>query len=118
MGTATVGADAAPRMCKLTAIVRGSALERVEGRLKDLRVPGMTVTQVKGYGESANYYRTDWTVAHARIEIFLAAERADEVARAIIEVAATGAEGDGLVAILPVEALYRVRTGRAPGQSR
>ncbi len=90
-------------VCKVTAIVRLSMLERVEDRLQDLQVPGISVTKVKGYGEYANFFRPDWMVEHARIEIFLHSARADEVARAIADAARTGGSGDGLVAVLPVE---------------
>jgi nitrogen regulatory protein P-II 1 len=96
---------------KVTAIVRTIVLEKVERRLQDLCVPGISVTRVKGYGEYANFFRTDWIVEHARIEIFLRCERADEVARAIIDAARTGGPGDGLVAVSPVDSVYRIRSG-------
>ena len=96
---------------KVTAIIRVSALEQVERRLQELGVPGVTVTKVKGYGEYANFFARDWLVEHVRIEIFLTRERAAEIARAIAAVARTGFAGDGIVVVLPVEAVYHVRTG-------
>ena len=96
---------------KVTAIVRSTALEKVEDRLQAVGVPGITVSTVKGFGEYANLIRHDWSVEHARIEIFLRSERADEIARAIIESASTGLAGDGLVVIEPVESIYRIRSG-------
>ena len=96
---------------KITAIVRTLVLEKVEERLREIHVPGISVTRVKGFGEYANFFRPDWISEHARIEIFLRQERADEVARAIINAAHTGGAGDGLVVILPVEAVYRIRSG-------
>lgn len=99
------------QLCKVTAIIRLTKLEAVEARLRDFHVPGISVTKVKGYGEYANFFRPDWMVEHARIEIFLHRERADEVARAITAAARTGESGDGIVAVLPVEVIYRVRTG-------
>lgn len=38
-------------LSKITAIIRVSMLKTVEKRLQDLRVPGISVTKVKGYGE-------------------------------------------------------------------
>ena len=96
---------------KITAIVRTSMLGDVERRLKELDVPGISVTKVKGYGEYANFFTSDWIVEHARIEIFLPRERADDVARAVVAAAATGEPGDGIVVVLPVESMYRIRTG-------
>lgn len=95
---------------KVTAIIRSSVLNDVERRLRDIHVPGVSVTKVKGYGEYANFFRPDWSCRHARIEIFCRHERADEIARAIVDAAHTGGAGDGLVVVLPVESIYRVRT--------
>lgn len=94
---------------KVTAIIRGDKLEKVEQRLHELRVPGISVTRVKGYGEYANFYTNDWMTPHARVEIFISARRADEIAQAIMEAACSGAAGDGIVAVLPVEKLYKIR---------
>ena len=105
---------------KVTAIVRTAMLPDVERRLRELDVPGISVTKVKGYGEYANFFTSDWIVEHARIEIFLPASRAQDVAHAIVDAAATGEPGDGIVVVLPVEQMYRIRTGectpaRSPG---
>ncbi len=95
---------------KIVAIIRSAELQKVEGRLVDMRVRGISVTKVKGFGEYANFFNPDWMVTHSRIEIFTEAARVDEIASAIMDVAHTGMEGDGIVAVLPVEKLYRVRT--------
>ena len=96
---------------KVTGIVRADVLERVERPLQELQVPGLSVTKVKGYGEYANFFGRDWLVEHVRIEIFVVREQADEIAGAIVTTARTGGPGDGIVAVLPVEAVYHVRTG-------
>lgn len=96
---------------KVTAIVRCTCLEQVEKRLQESRVKGLTVTHVKGFGEYANFFRRDWAVTHARIEIFTSATRAEEIARTIMDAARTGAPGDGIIAILPVEKVLRIRNG-------
>ena len=95
---------------KITAIVRPDAVEGIETRLHELGVPGMSVSQVKGYGDYADFFKNDWMVTHMRIEVFLGRGRAEQVAEAIMEVAHTGVEGDGLVAITPVDAIYHIRT--------
>ena len=55
---------------KVTAIIRSSSQEQVEGRLQGMNVKGMSVGHVKGYGEYANFFTHDWQVTHSRIEIF------------------------------------------------
>jgi len=95
---------------KVTAIIRADVLEKVERKLQAIAVTGISVTKVKGYGEYSNFYSKDWMVDHARIEIFTHKSKADAIVRNIIETAHVGLEGDGVVAVLPVEKLYRIRS--------
>jgi nitrogen regulatory protein P-II 1 len=94
---------------KITAIVRSTALEHVEQRLRDLGVPGMTVTHVTGFGDYANFFRRDWLVTHAKIEIFTDDTLVPAIVSCITEVAHTGTPGDGIIAVLPVEEFLRIR---------
>jgi nitrogen regulatory protein P-II 1 len=94
---------------KIIAIVRNQVLEEVEGRLIDMRVKGISVSKVKGYGEYANFFNPDWMVTHSRIEIFTEESKVDEIVTAIMEVAHTGMAGDGIVAVVPVQKVYRIR---------
>ncbi|WP_297528734.1 P-II family nitrogen regulator [Thiohalobacter sp.] len=98
---------------KVTAIVRSEKLERIEERVTAEGARGMSVTEVRGCGELKDFFNKDWLVNHARVEIFTRADRAERLAQAIMEEAATGEAGDGIVAILPVQQVYRIRT-RAP----
>ncbi|WP_456407281.1 P-II family nitrogen regulator [Thiolapillus sp.] len=95
---------------KITAIVRPAAVSAIEDLLHKQGIPGMSIGHVKGYGDYADFYRNDWMVSHVRIEIFIAETMAEQVAEKIMDVAHTGLEGDGLVAILPVSAVYHIRT--------
>jgi len=49
-------------------------------------------------------------VTHTRIETFSENARVDEIVTAIMEIAHISMPGDGIVAVLPVEKLYRIRT--------
>jgi nitrogen regulatory protein P-II 1 len=102
-----------PSYRKVTAIVRIEDLERVEKALQDLRVSGVTVTRVKGYGEYKDFFECDWLGAYARLELFTGEERVSRVVDAILSVASTGTAGDGIVSVLPVERVWRIRS-RAP----
>jgi len=95
---------------RIVAIVRGSVLEQVEERLKQTGVKGITVSVVKGYGEYANLYKADWMVNSARIEVFAEQSCVDTIVKSIMDTAHSGCSGDGLVAVMPVEKLYRIRT--------
>jgi len=95
---------------RIVAIIRGSVLEQVEDRLKQLGIKGITVSLVKGYGEYANLCKEDWLVQNARLEVFTQQTQVDDVVAAILDAAHAGVPGDGLVAVMPVEKLYRIRT--------
>ena len=95
---------------KVVAIVRNSVLEKVEERLNQLGVKGISVSRVKGHGEYANFFKADWMVTNAKIEIFTEKSKVDEIVTAILDSAHVGSPGDGVVAVLPVEKLYRIRT--------
>lgn len=95
---------------KVTAIIHRNVLEDVEAVLQQAGSGGITVTKVKGYGEYADFYERDWLTTHVRVEIFTTAARADPLAQLIADTAHTGLAGDGIVAILPVERVIRIRT--------
>jgi len=100
---------------KVTAIVRTDCLESVEHALQTLGVPGITVSRVKGYGEHANFFRSDWCCTHARIEIYAEQTHVDDIVDAILASAHTGLSGDGIVTVIPVERLLRIREKREIG---
>ena len=95
---------------KVTAIFRLELLEKVERKLQELGVKGVSVSKVKGYGEYADFYAKDWMTNQARVELFTEAAEAETIAQAIMDAASLDMEGDGIVAILPVEKIYRIRT--------
>ncbi|MEP6672536.1 MAG: P-II family nitrogen regulator [Chthoniobacter sp.] len=95
---------------KITAIIRSERLEDVEKQLQNAGVKGLSVSKVKGYGEYANFFTHDWMVTHARIEIFTDTDNAERIAGVIMEAAHGAGEGDGIIALLPVEKVYRIRT--------
>lgn len=95
---------------KITAFIRPNLLDKIEDALKGEGVPGVSISQVKGYGEYANIYAKDGMVSAVRVEVFIDTECADTVARAIMKAAHTGLEGDGIVTISPVETIYHIRT--------
>ncbi len=96
---------------QITAIIRNYLLKSVEKRLRELGVKGITVSRVKGYGEHKEYFTTDWLSEQSRIEVFATRDKVDAIVGAIIESAHTGMAGDGLVAVLPVEKIFRIRSG-------
>ena len=96
---------------KVTAIIRNEAIENVEMALKKAGVSGFTVAKVKGVGEwEKKFSFFDGPSAHCKIEIFSEGSRAEQIAGVIMDAAHTGSVGDGLVAVLPVHKVFRIRT--------
>jgi nitrogen regulatory protein P-II 1 len=75
---------------------------------------------VQGFGRQRGHtevyrgaeYTIDF-VPKVRVEILVDDIDAERVAQQLIETARTGKIGDGKVWILPVDAVYRIRTGEA-----
>ncbi|MDD2541150.1 MAG: P-II family nitrogen regulator [Desulfuromonadaceae bacterium] len=95
---------------KIVAIVRSQVLGDVEDRLIDMRVKGISVTRVKGYGEYDTFINPDWIFTHARVEIYAELSMVDTIVETIINTAHADLPGDGIVAVCPVERLYRIRS--------
>lgn len=94
----------------ILAMVRRDRLEPVEQKLREVGVERVDVSKVKGYGEYRDFFSSDWMVEEVRIEVFTRQHKAASVVQAIIDGAHTGMPGDGVVAVLPVDELYLVRT--------
>ena len=105
-------------MKKLEAIIKPFKLEDVKAALADIGVTGLTVTDVKGYGQQppgppveqrADEFLADF-VPQTKIEIVLSEEKLAAAVRAIVTVAQTGKFGDGKIFVIPVEDVVRIRT--------
>jgi nitrogen regulatory protein P-II 1 len=102
----------------IVAIIRPDSLNDVLERLYREDVRGLTVSRVMGHGgeteEVETYRGTTVKVAlheKVRLEIGVSDHFVDVTVRAILESARTGDVGDGKVFVLPVESVYRIRTG-------
>ena len=79
-------------MKKIEAIIKPFKLDEVKDALHEVGIPGITVTEAKGFGRQTGHL----------------VERAIE---AIRQAAATGRIGDGKIFVLNVEEAIRIRTG-------
>jgi len=102
----------------ITAIIRPEQLTRVLEALFHHDVRGLTISRARGHGgetEQVETYRGTTVkmelVDKVRLEIGVSEPFVDITVRAILESARTGEVGDGKVFVLPVEKVYRIRTG-------
>lgn len=85
-------------------------LEAVEKKLERTGVERINVSKVKGFGEYHNFYAPNWLNDEVRVEIFTRKDEVEKIVSAILDVAHTGLPGDGVVAVVPIDKLYLIRT--------
>jgi nitrogen regulatory protein P-II 1 len=102
----------------VVAIIRPEKLNEVLEALYRAEVRGLTISRVRGHGgetEAVETYRgmTVKVELHdkVRIEIGVSDPFVQPTVKAILTAGATGEVGDGKVFVLPVEKVYRIRTG-------
>ncbi len=102
----------------ITAIVRAGKLDDVKRAVIDAGARGMTVTEVRGFGQQYGQAPQAGPAAGAvlllpklRIDVVVRDEQAVVVVDAIAKSAGTGSIGDGKIWVCPVEGALRVRTG-------
>ena len=95
-------------------------MERVEKTLQEMGVRGLTVIRAKGFGAHANLFSADWLVDQVKIEIYMEQDRVESIVAAILDAAHAESTGGGIVAVLPVEKVYSIRTRceEAPNRMR
>jgi nitrogen regulatory protein P-II 1 len=108
----------------VVAIVRPEKLTDVLEALYRAEVRGLTISRVQGHGgevEEVETYRgmTVKVELHdkVRIEIGVSDHFVEPTVRAILASATTGDVGDGKIFVLPVEKVYRIRTGEEDQQA-
>ncbi len=111
-------------MKKIEAIIKPFKLEEVKDALIKLGIGGMTVSEVRGFGqqkgETEIYRGTEYVVdflPKIKIEVVVKDEDAEKVIETIANTARTGRVGDGKIFVIPVEDVVRIRTGERGEQA-
>jgi nitrogen regulatory protein P-II 1 len=102
----------------VVAIVRPDRVTEVLEALFHNEVRGLTISRVQGHGGETEHVETyrGTTVKMAlsekvRLEIGVSDHFVRPTVDAIVSAARTGDVGDGKIFVLPVEKVYRIRTG-------
>jgi nitrogen regulatory protein P-II 1 len=105
-------------MKKIEAFIRPYLLENVQEALMQLDITGMTISQVKGLGHQSGHtetYRGQEKeikfLPKCKIEVLVVDEMVDECVKTIMLATRTGKIGDGKILVIPVDCVYRIRTG-------
>jgi len=103
---------------KIEAIFREEKLTAVKEALYKIGIIGMNVTEVRGHGRQGGVelsgrigtYKVD-LLPRVQLNIILSDHNVEKTIETIQEAAQTGAIGDGLIFVYPVEEVIRIRTG-------
>ena len=102
----------------ITAIVKPFKLDDVKDAVKAAGVPGVTVSEVRGFGRQGGHsetyrgaeYKIDF-VPKVRLEMVVEDSMVDSAIAAIKAAARTGKIGDGKIWVTDLERIVRIRTG-------
>ena len=102
----------------VTAIIRPERLSDVLEALFHADVRGLTITRAQGHGGEVvtvtNYRGTTAKMElheKVRLDIGVSEPFVDVTVKAVMKAARTGEVGDGKIFVIPVEKVYRIRTG-------
>jgi len=102
----------------IKCIIQPYKLDEVKEALAGMKVQGMTVSEVKGFGRQKGHkevyrgaeYTVDF-VPKVEIEVVVADNMVKQVIDAAVKAARSGKVGDGKIFVMPVEEVVRIRTG-------
>jgi nitrogen regulatory protein P-II 1 len=102
----------------VVAVVRPDRLGPVLEELFKAEVEGLTISRVQGHGgerDQVETFRGTQVIMKLadkiQLEIAVSDHFVDPTVQAIMRGARTGSVGDGKIMVLPVEKVYRIRTG-------
>lgn len=92
------------------AVIRSGKVDSVAQALKSSGVSGCTIYPVRGYGEEWRLYEPLVHGGHHKIEAIVEDSQVDKVVKEIAEQAFTGLKGDGLLTILDLGPIIKIRS--------
>jgi len=98
-------------MKKIEGIIQNKKVTAVEEALRKEGVSGMTVYEVKGFGNEQTRPDSYLFLPKTKIEIYCDDDQVDHFVEVIMQTCRTGQLGDGKIAVLDVQELVRIRTG-------
>jgi nitrogen regulatory protein PII len=104
----------------IKCVIQPYKLDDVKEALAGMKVQGMTVTEVKGFGRQKGHtelyrgaeYTVDF-VPKVEIEIVVQDNMVKEALDAVVKAARSGKVGDGKIFVMNVEDSVRIRTGES-----
>lgn len=101
---------------KIEAIIRPFKLDKLKKKLTDNDIPGMTVTNVMGFGRQENnmerYKGSEYNrefIEKIKVEIITRKQDLEKLVNLIVESCWTGEIGDGKIFISSISNIIRIR---------
>jgi len=99
-------------MKRITIIVPVECLEKLEACLRGAGVHGLTVTEVQGFGEHANFFARDLLVKNIRVDIFAGAKKTETIIKAVTSFQSNDYTPAGILVVDSVERLISLYSGK------
>ena len=104
----------------IVAVIKPFKVDDVKAALTEAGLQGLTVSEVQGFGRQRGHtevyrgaeYTVDF-VPKVKVEILVRDEDAEAIAARLMDAARTGKIGDGKIWIVPIDSVFRIRTGEA-----
>jgi nitrogen regulatory protein P-II 1 len=102
---------------KIEAIIREDKVNDVKEALREIGILGLNMFEIRGHGRQGGItlagrsgtYQVDM-LPKIQVNIILSDRNLEDTLEAICRAAYTGASGDGLIFVYPVEEVIRIRT--------
>lgn len=111
-------------MKKIEAIVRNFKLDEIKEALTKVGVPGMTITEVRGFGrqkgQTEQYRGAEYKIEFVpkiKIEVVVPEALYKGAIEAIVLAAGTGKVGDGKIFVTDLAEIIRIRTRESGEQA-
>lgn len=98
------------KMKKIECLIQNKKLNELEVALRAAGVRGMTVSEVKGFGNEQTRPDSYLFLPKTKVEIYCTNEELDHILDTIIDVCQTGNLGDGKIAVFDAVDIIRIRT--------
>jgi nitrogen regulatory protein P-II 1 len=93
----------------VVAVLRPDVVAPLRMKLSQIGVRGITLSRVKGFGETRTSLPGDWLADHTRLEVFVEESEVEALLAALRETAFVGVPGAGIAAVMPVDTFEHLR---------
>ena len=95
---------------RITITAPAAHLESFEQCLRSINVPGITIDNVRGFGEHKNFFRDDLLQSNVRIEMYVGENRVDDVCESIKSFIASSHFTGGILVIETIDRIIDLNT--------